>query len=95
MMSVTNSRKRPLLIRSCIVGNARGSQCTYIPSPYPSPQGEGTSGNPTARGGGIEKHNKIWIAKGNVKVEKDRRKGSRHFWLSMFAEKGQKPVDTQ
>jgi hypothetical protein len=25
------------------------------PSPYPSPQGEGTSGNPTASGWGIKK----------------------------------------
>ena len=26
----------------------------FIPSPYPSPQGEGTSGNPTASGWGIK-----------------------------------------
>jgi hypothetical protein len=26
----------------------------FTPSPYPSPQGEGTSGNPTASGWGIK-----------------------------------------
>jgi hypothetical protein len=32
----------------------KGDNIHYIPSPYPSPQGEGTSGNPTASGGGIK-----------------------------------------
>ena len=29
---------------------------TFTPSPYPSPQGEGTRGNPAASGRGIEKY---------------------------------------
>jgi hypothetical protein len=36
---------------------------TFTPSPYPSPQGEGTSGKPAASGLGIEKHNKIFGSK--------------------------------
>jgi len=36
-------------------GGMKKKILTLSPSPYPSPQGEGTSGNPTENGWGIKK----------------------------------------